>query len=164
MPCYNGPVSRAVVVVSAVILGCSGARPAPDPDLPIGGLPASEEPPAGMQEPGALSGGTRTLSAPSRRYETIRIRPAETRDSLAGGPRSLGHRVDLELSRAPIAEAFRFLADAANVNVVLGDDVSGVVTLRLHRVTVRDAIRAVAATQDLSTEWRGNILWVRTAD
>lgn len=116
----------------------------------------------GAPEPGA-SRALPPAPGPGR-FEVRRIAPAPEPDSMAGGPRSLGHRVDLELSRAPVAEAFRFLADAANVNVVLGDGVDGQVTLRLRHVTVRDAIRAVAATRDLRTEWRGNILWVSPGD
>ena len=99
--------------------------------------------------------------APARRFDTVRVAPAAPADPLARGPRGLGHRVDLDLSRAPVAEAFRLLAEAANVNVVLGEGIAGEVTLRLRQVTVRDAIRAVAATQDLQAEWRGDILWVR---
>jgi type II secretory pathway component HofQ len=94
----------------------------------------------------------------------VRLAPPAERDPLSRGPWSLGHRVDLDLSRSPITEAFRFLADAAHVNVVLGDDIDGEVTLRLRRVTIRDALRAVAATQSLETEWRGDILWIRRGD
>ena len=151
---------RAFGVVFLVILGCSGARPAADPGLPIGGLP---EPAGGQPEPARSWRAPEDGPAP-RRFETVRLSRPTERDPLAGGPRSLGHRVDLDLSRAPVSEAFRLLADAARVNVVLGDDVAGEVTLRLRRVTVREAIRAVTATRALETEWRGNILWIRTGD
>ncbi len=143
-----------------MILACSGARPAADPEVPIAGLPTAEDSAPVDPEEAGSSPRARDLGPAPRRFETVRLRPTPEPDPLARGPRSLGHRVDLELSRAPIGEAFRFLAEAANVNVVLGDGVEGEVTLRLRRVTVRDALRAVAATHDLRAEWRGNILWV----
>jgi len=158
--CYHERVVRASAVFSLVILACSGARPAADPEVPIAGLPPAQGSVQADPEDVGASPGARELAPAPRRFETVRLAPAPEPDPLARGPRSLGHRVDLELSRAPIGEAFRFLAEAANVNVVLGDGVEGEVTLRLRRVTVRDALRAVAATHDLRAEWRGNILWV----
>ena len=147
---------RSAGLILPVILACSGAQPVAPRDPPVAGLPPLPEP----VPPAAAPSAPRVLGVAVPRYQTVRIREAGTPDPLAAGPRTLGRRVDLELSRAPVAEAFRFLADAADVNVVLGDGVSGDVTLRLRRVTVREALRAVAATHDLQTEWRGNILWV----
>lgn len=148
---------RGAWVLCLVILGCSGARP-PEPrhPVPIGGLPPRE-----ATGPEKAPSHARVLARLERRFETVRITPPHEPDPLARGPRSLGHQVDLELARAPIGEAFRFLADAANVNLVMADGIDGQVTLRLRRVTVRDALRALAATQNLETELRGNILWVR---
>lgn len=137
-----------------MILACSGARPAPEEAVPVVGLPEAPEP--SVPAPAPLVSRAR-----AGRFDTVRLAPAAPADPLARGPRGLGHRVDLDLSRAPVAEAFRLLAEAANVNVVLGEGIAGEVTLRLRHVTVRDAIRAVAATQDLQAEWRGDILWVR---
>jgi len=115
---------------------------------------------AGLPEPEADGRRASRRLAPIAPVEPIAIRPDEAPPA---GPTSLSRRIDVDLARAPIAEALRLLADAAEFDVVVGDDVIDEVTMRLRQVRVRDALDAIAATHGLEMEWRGRVLLVRAA-
>jgi type II secretory pathway component HofQ len=89
--------------------------------------------------------------------------PAEpaARDLCAPGVRHHGAPVDLDLRGAGIHDAFRLLADAGHVNLVIPDDVTGTVTLHLVRVAWDAAACAIAGVHQLRIDVEGNILVVR---
>lgn len=68
--------------------------------------------------------------------------------------------IDLDLKQADIANVLRLLADVGGVNLVLGEDVAGTITLRLRRVAWDDAFRIVLASKGLAMEREGNIIRV----
>ena len=140
-----------------MILGCSGSRPPPDPGIPT----LLPPPPGDPGHPGPVQHPVSRSEPAGRRWETVRLVPAEEGDALSRGGGALGRLVDLELARTPIRDAFRLLADAAGINVVVVDEVDGEVTLRLRRIAVRDALRAVAAAVRAELEWDGAVLLVR---
>jgi len=72
-----------------------------------------------------------------------------------------GATIDLDVKDADIHEVFRLLADTGRVNLVIPDEVSGKVTLKLHRVPWDQAACAIAATHRLSITVDGNILIVK---
>jgi type IV pilus assembly protein PilQ len=82
-------------------------------------------------------------------------------DAFAAPP---GKRIDLEVHRADVRHVLRLLADVGGVNLVVGDDVSGEVTLRLRRVTWTAALDAVLFAKGLEVEWRGGIAHVARAE
>lgn len=58
--------------------------------------------------------------------------------------------INVELDHADIHAALRFLAEAGDVNLVVGDDVKGTVTLQLHKVTWDEAFYAVLSQDALT--------------
>jgi type IV pilus assembly protein PilQ len=88
----------------------------------------------------------------------------EPRPALCG--REVRHRgapIDLNVKDADIHDVFRLIADAARVNLVIPDDVTGKVTLRLLRVPWDAVACAVAAVHHLTIAIDGNILLVTRA-
>jgi type IV pilus assembly protein PilQ len=65
--------------------------------------------------------------------------------ALAGTP-----TISLEFQDADIHTVLRFLADAADLNLVVSDQVQGRVTLRLKDVAWQDALAAVLASKGLA--------------
>ena len=67
--------------------------------------------------------------------------------ALAGRPAAAGSpRVDLDLVGAGIADVFRALAELGDMNIVLDPAVSGTLTIRLHDLSVEEALKLVAYT------------------
>lgn len=88
---------------------------------------------------------------------------ADERDACARGTRWRGHTVDLDLEGASLHDVFRLLSDVGRINVVVGDDVKGAVTLRLRKVPWDQALCTVARTKQLRVTVDGNVYLV-TAD
>jgi len=85
-------------------------------------------------------------------------------DLCARGARHHGAPIDLDLKNADLHDVFRLLADTGHVNLVVSDEVSGKVTLRLKRVAWDAAACTVAAVKQLTITVDGNILLVRPAE
>lgn len=85
---------------------------------------------------------------------------AAERDACARGTKWRGHRIDLDLKDASLPDVFRFLADVGRVNVVVADDVTGRVTLRLERVPWDQVLCTIAATKQLDVTVDGGVLLV----
>ncbi len=85
---------------------------------------------------------------------------ADARDACARGTRWRGRTVDLDLKEAAIPDVFRMLSDVGGINVVLGDDVRGSVTLRLRKVPWDQALCTVARTKQLRVIVDGNVYLV----
>jgi type II secretory pathway component GspD/PulD (secretin) len=88
----------------------------------------------------------------------------EDRRELCGREvRHHGAAIDLNVKDADIHDVFRLIADAARVNLVIPDDVTGKVTLRLLHVPWDAVACAVAAVHQLTITVDGNILLVTRA-
>jgi type II secretory pathway component GspD/PulD (secretin) len=88
----------------------------------------------------------------------------EPRRALCGRDvRHHGAPIDLNVKDADIHDVFRLIADAARVNLVIPDDVTGKVTLRLSRVPWDAVACAVAAVHHLTITVDGTILLVMRA-
>jgi type II secretory pathway component HofQ len=68
--------------------------------------------------------------------------------------------VTLDVQNAELQGVIRLLAEKARLNVVMGDDVKGAVTLRLRNVSVEDALAIVLRLRALGSEREGNVLRV----
>jgi len=129
-----------------LLAGCAASAATPGP-APLGDA--------------ELASWEETRTAPSsqvlrrERLETTRVAPRRPPSRARRG-----RRVDLEVHRAPLTEAVRFLADAAGVNVVVGEGVHGEVTTRMRHVHPLDALEAIAQAHGAHLEWRGEILLV----
>ena len=73
-------------------------------------------------------------------------------------------KIDVDVVNADIRNVLRLFADVGHVNLVLGDDVSGMVTLRLKNVPWEAAMRATLSVKGLQMERSGNIVRVQAAE
>jgi MSHA type pilus biogenesis protein MshL len=73
---------------------------------------------------------------------------------------NLLRKTSLDLRDINVADAVRYLADKAEMNVAIGKNVAGKVTLSLKNVTIRDALDIILLSNDLAVELRGEILYV----
>ena len=89
--------------------------------------------------------------------------PAPRRALCGRDVRHRGAPIDLNVKDADIHDVFRLIADAARVNLVIPDDVTGRVTLRLRREPWDAVACAVAAVHHLTITVDGNILLVMRA-
>ncbi|HAK60943.1 MAG TPA: hypothetical protein DCO77_11260 [Nitrospiraceae bacterium] len=69
-------------------------------------------------------------------------------------------RFSMEFRNAEIRDVLRAVGQAANLNMIIGDDVSGQVTLSLKNVNLLDALQAVLKTKGFTYVREGNILRV----
>ncbi|MEO8554700.1 MAG: hypothetical protein ABI678_32205, partial [Kofleriaceae bacterium] len=74
-----------------------------------------------------------------------------------------GKAIDLDVQQADVRDVLRLLADTANVNLVVGDDVTGKVTLRVKHVAWDAAACTIAGLQHLRITRTDNILLVTHA-
>ena len=72
-----------------------------------------------------------------------------------------GAAIDLDLVRADLHDALRLLADTAKVNLVVGQDVAGTVTLKLKCVPWDAALCTIVALHHLKATLDDGILLVR---
>ena len=79
-----------------------------------------------------------------------------------GGPpvAAVSPGVDLDLVGADIADVFRALAELGEMNIVLDPAVSGTLTIRLHDLTVEEALKLVAYTTGVEYRVVGSSLIV----
>lgn len=94
-----------------------------------------------------------TLLAPS-------VASAEERDACVRGTRWRGRTIDVDVKNASLHDVFRMLSDVGAINVVVGDDVRGEVTLRLKKVPWDQALCTVARTKQLRVMADGNVYLV----
>jgi len=71
-----------------------------------------------------------------------------------------GAVVDLDVKGAEIHDVYRLLGDVGRINIVVPDDVTGKVTLRLKRVPWDQVACTVAAVHRLAITVNGNVLLV----
>ena len=93
-----------------------------------------------------------------------RIAPARADGEMCRpGAKYRGATIDLDVKDADIHDMLRLLADVGHVNLVVPDDVTGKVTLKLKKVPWDQAACVIAATQHLTINVDGNILIVTRA-
>lgn len=66
--------------------------------------------------------------------------------------------ITVDFKGTDIQNVFRFLAEINHLNVVMGDDVSGTVTLRLKEVPWKQVLSIVLKTHQLGMEREGNVV------
>jgi len=88
---------------------------------------------------------------------------AHAGDLCAPGAKHHGKVIDLDVTHADIRDVLRLLADTANVNLVVADDVTGQVTLKLVRAPWDAVACAIAGVEHLHVTVEDGILLVRKA-
>ncbi len=72
--------------------------------------------------------------------------------------------VDLDVVGADVRDVLRLLADVGHVNLVVGDEVVGKVTVRLRGVRWQRALDVVLSAKGLGSERDGNVIRVAPAE
>ncbi|RNC69857.1 MAG: type IV pilus secretin family protein [Desulfuromonadales bacterium] len=72
-----------------------------------------------------------------------------------------GRRVTLEFSDADIRKIFQLIAEVSNLNFLVGDDVSGTISLKLVNVPWDQALDVILENKGLGMQRDGNIVQIR---
>lgn len=140
---------RLVVLISLALTVACGAAPAPsetawsDDDLDVAD-PLRADGPAERARP----------LPPNRPAEYSPRKPKRA------ARRFSGRRIDFDVKDADLHNVFRLLADVGNFNIVVGDGVSGAVTMRLRNVPWDQILDTVVRTKGLHMEVSGNVIMI----
>ncbi|MCA9605739.1 MAG: hypothetical protein KC619_09100 [Myxococcales bacterium] len=119
------------IALSALLTGCAAATPpATSPRADLDAWTAREQ-----------DGAPASMTVQRTRFETVRLSappPAELPYARRGP------RIDVHFVRARLSNALRFLADAADLGIVLGEGLDAEVTADLRRVRPVEAMHALA--------------------
>lgn len=95
----------------------------------------------------------------------------ESEEAGAFGPSVLGQargytgrRIDLDLKDADIHNVLRLIGDVSRRNIVVADDVSGTVTIRLRNVPWDQALAVILQSKKLGMVEQGNLLRIAPLD
>lgn len=145
----------AAALAATLATGCAHEtqeRPAPSPPSTAAPLPE-----------GAFRSDEGAATPARSRFDTRRIGTSDDdADGASGASRAFhGAPVDLDLKSADLANVFRLLADVGRVNIVVGGEITGTVTLRLKHVPWDQALDLIARTHGLELRRDGNVILVR---
>ncbi|WP_334043843.1 type IV pilus secretin PilQ [Burkholderia ambifaria] len=134
--------------------GVNGAASVPDGLQPFDQAARSAVR-AGTTAPAPLlEGPPIPLPPPTRMSDAAARHPGDADDA---------RRISLNLQGAGLAAAFDALARFTGLNIIVGEQVRGTVTLRLNNVRWRDAFDTLLDTHGLAMSRRGNVIWVTPA-
>jgi type IV pilus assembly protein PilQ len=74
-----------------------------------------------------------------------------------------GRKVTLEFADADIRKIFQLIAEVSNKNILVGDDVSGTISIKLVNVPWDQALDVILQTKGLDKKEEGNIMIIRPA-
>lgn len=72
--------------------------------------------------------------------------------------RNTRRRITLDLQQADIHNVIRLIGDVSGINIVVGDDVKGKVTMKLRNVPWDEALRIILKTKQLGMVWEAKNL------
>jgi len=75
-----------------------------------------------------------------------------------------GYLVDFDFQEIPLKNTIQSLAETMNMNVVLSENISGVLTLKLNDVPYDEALDAILEAKDLGMKKSGNITYIAPLD
>ncbi|MDN7590691.1 type IV pilus secretin PilQ [Burkholderia seminalis] len=144
------------------------SRPLPHGSVDGTDSAAPEEagpPPSGQVVRGLLQAEPATPAPPLEGPPIPLAPPARMSDAAARQPGDAddARRISLNLQGAGLAAAFDAFARFTGLNIVVGEQVRGTVTLRLNNVRWRDAFDTLLDTHGLAMSRRGNVIWVTPA-
>lgn len=88
---------------------------------------------------------------------------AQTLDEfLTGNQQFFGRNISLQVKDADVRDVVNFLAEESGANIVMSDDVSGKISLKLRRVPWDQALVTVMRTKSLGYIRQGNVLRIST--
>ena len=159
-PIASVPVRTDVPLPQGALDGAPDAATLPD-------QAQADPPPFGDAARAALQAGTAAATPPPLLEGPPIPLPPPTRMSDAAarhpGDADDARRISLNLQGAGLAAAFDALARFTGLNIIVGEQVRGTVTLRLNNVRWRDAFDTLLDTHGLAMSRRGNVIWVTPA-
>ncbi|WP_175890370.1 type IV pilus secretin PilQ [Burkholderia cepacia] len=154
--------------------------PVPSTEMPVPGLPLPQRAVDGAEGPASAEAGPPPFDQAAR--TALQAEAAAPAPGLEGPPIPLApptrmgdaaarqpgdaddaRRISLNLQGAGLAAAFDAFARFTGLNIVVGEQVRGTVTLRLNNVRWRDAFDTLLDTHGLAMSRRGNVIWVTPA-
>jgi len=142
---------RLALLATILALGC-GSKAAPDDTVPDD--LEIEEGPWEDRDPHhqAAIEAVPPDAAPAAPQTAVKVQ-------VVSDPSEAAARIDLAVRDAGVSDVLRMIATAANVSIVVSDDVTGNVTLDVDNVTWRQAIDVIAHLEGLTvTEVDGVVL------
>ncbi len=71
---------------------------------------------------------------------------------------------DMNFKNTDVVDVFRTIAEAADVNLIAANDVSGDITIHLKDITFEKAIELITQSRDLDYEWDENTVVIASPD
>jgi type IV pilus assembly protein PilQ len=134
-----------------VMAAAEAAAPPPEVEMPKTRPPVEQ-----VQEP---VGAPAIPSTPVQKVST----PPVGRPEVELQPkRFTGRRISLDFQDADISNVLRLIADVSGLNIVLGEEVKGKITLKLQNVPWDQALDIILKTKGLGQLKEGNIIRVDT--
>src|SRR5581483_2222125 len=164
----NGPVSASAPDSPAPVP--VGTPPVAEAAPNLGGsLPSSNEPVSApleeVEKPESASSDSKVGGAAS---ESPQNAVADKTNIVVGNsdappsPKYVGRKISLDFQDADIANVIRLIADVSGLNIVMGEDVKGKVTLKLVSVPWDQALEIILKMNNLGQIREGNIIRVAT--
>jgi type IV pilus assembly protein PilQ len=75
-----------------------------------------------------------------------------------------GYLVDFDFQEIPLKNTIQSLAETMKMNVVLSENISGVLTLKLNKVPYDEALNAILEAKDLGMKKTGNVTYIAPLD
>jgi hypothetical protein len=142
---------RAAMLIAVALLGCgAGSKEPPSTPATHVTVPAWVEGPVDE-----TSGAPASKSiAPAATFATQKIGSAPSVKKYSG------RRIDLDVVNADLHEVCRLLADVGKINIVVADDVTGSVTIKMKQVPWDQALDAILRAKGYASERDGNVVTV----
>ncbi|MGU7774056.1 type IV pilus secretin PilQ [Burkholderia sp. MR1-5-21] len=137
-----------VPLPQGTIAGADIASPAPET------VPPPPEPAPRTAPAPALEGPPIPLPPPARMSDAAARQPGDRDDA---------RRISLNLQGVGLTAAFDAFARFTGLNIIVGEQVRGTVSLRLNNVRWRDAFDMLLETHGLAMSRRDNVIWVTPA-
>ena len=95
--------------------------------------------------------------------QTMTVQERQQSAALKPGEKKVytGRRVSLEFSDADIRKILQLIAEVSNLNFLIGDDVSGTISIKLVNVPWDQALEVILNSKGLEKKQVGNIMYIK---
>jgi len=90
--------------------------------------------------------------------------PSKAQQQAQQKPKYSGKRISLNFQNVDVRAVLQILADVANINMVVSDNVKGTLALRLQNVPWDQALHIILQSKGLAQRREGNVMFVAPAD
>jgi type IV pilus assembly protein PilQ len=92
------------------------------------------------------------------------MREIERKYRVTPDPEVFSKPITMDFQGISLKNAFRLLAEQAGINIIVGPQVEGSVTMRLFHVPLGQVIDQILKTNELDRELIGNVMWIGKLD